>query len=111
MVDRIELVQNDRGPQLLLTLEDSFTGKPMDLSKPGIEIQMNFVEASTGDLKAVINLFPGPNAKFGQCMLDWPNGSLDSFGSFIGEVQITHPSGVVETTPEKIKFKVRKELG
>ena len=95
MVDRIELVQNDTGPQIQLTLIDSFTGLPFDLSAAGTVVVLNFASAGTEVIKSVITLAIGPDAGLGQCILNWPAGALDTPGSYVGEVQ----------------FKVRKELG
>lgn len=111
MVDRIDLVQNDTGPQLLLTLADSFTGNRIDLSGLGIEVVMNFSINGSDTPKAIIPLVVGPIASQGECMLDWPVGVLNEAGSYVGEVEITSPQGRIQTTPTKIKFKVRAELG
>lgn len=109
-----ELVQNDTGPQLLLTLKDTKTGVLLDLSRAGTEIQFNFTAESNTEIKAVIPMFPGPNALLGQVMLDWSAGTsnvLDTVGTYYGEIQITWPDGRIQTTPSKLKFRVRGELG
>jgi hypothetical protein len=113
MEDRIDLVQNDTGPQMMLTLTDVNTGEPVDLSQVGTEVQLNFSNNPNAPAKAVIPMFPGPNALLGQVMLDWTAGTpgaLGTVGSYAAEVQITWPDGRIQTTPTKIKFKVRQEL-
>lgn len=109
-----ELVQNDTGPQLLLTLKDTNTGLPLDLSRLGTEVQFNFASSTDAETKAVIPMFPGPNAALGQVMLDWTAGTsgvMDTVGTYYGEVQVTWPDGRKQTTPAKLKFRVRGELG
>ena len=109
-----ELVQNDTGPQLLLTLKDTNTGLPLDLSRLGTEVQFNFASSTDAETKAVIPMFPGPNAALGQVMLDWTAGTsgvMDTVGTYYGEVQVTWPDGRIQTTPAKLKFRVRGELG
>ncbi len=111
MVDRIELVQNDTGPQMMLTLTDTNTGLPLDLSLS--EVQLNVSNNPNEPAKAVIPLILGPDAVHGQVMLDWTAGTagaLDTVGSYSGEVQITWPDGRIQTTPTKLKFRIRQEL-
>lgn len=109
-----ELVQNDTGPQFLMTLKDTNTGAFLDLSRLGTEVQFNFATSPGADTKAVIPMFPGPNAALGQVMLDWAAGTsgvMDTAGTYYGEVQITWPDGRIQTTPAKLKFRIRGELG
>jgi hypothetical protein len=111
---RTELVQNDTGPQLLLTLVDVNTGLPLDLSKQGTEVQFNFAIGHDTATKAVIPMFPGPDALNGEVLLDWAagtSGAMDTIGDYFGEVQITWPNGRIQTTPTKLKFHIRGELG
>ena len=108
-----ELVQNDTGPQFLLTLKDTNTGDFLDLSRLGTEVQFNFATSPDADVKAVIPMFPGPVASLGQVMLDWTAGTpnvLDTVGTYYGEVQVTWPDGRKQTTPAKLKFRIRGEL-
>lgn len=111
---QIELVQNDTGPQLVLTLKDTETGELLDLSRLGTEVQFNFATGPSAETKAVIPMFPGPNALLGEVMLDWTAGTpgvLDTIGTYYGEIQITWPDGRIQTTPAKLKFRIRGELG
>lgn len=111
---RTELVQNDTGPQLLMTLRDANTGALLDLSRLGTEVQFNFSTGPGAETKAVIPMFPGPDAFNGEVMLDWKAGTvgaLDTIGTYYGEVQITWPDGRIQTTPSKLRFRVRGELG
>lgn len=109
-----ELVQNDTGPQFLMTLKDTNTGAFLDLSRLGTEVLFNFATSPGADTKAVIPMFPGPNAALGQVMLDWTAGTsgvMDTTGTYYGEVQVTWPDGRIQTTPAKLKFRIRGELG
>ena len=111
---RTELVQNDTGPQMLMTLKDSKTGALLDLSRIGTEVQFNFSTGVGSEVKAVIPMFPGPNAMLGEVMLDWSAGTpgvMDTVGDYFGEIQITWPDGRTQTTPAKLKFSIRGELG
>lgn len=109
-----ELVQNDTGPQFLMTLKDTNTGAFLDLSRLGTEVQFNFATSPSADTKAVIPMFPGPDALNGQVMLDWTAGTsgvMDTIGTYYGEIQVTWPDGRKQTTPAKLKFRIRGELG
>jgi len=111
---RTELVQNDTGPQLLFTLVDENTDLPLDLSRQGTEVQFNFAISHDAPTKAVIPMFPGPDALNGEVLLDWAEGTpgvMDTIGSYLGEIQITWPNGRIQTTPMKLKFHIRGELG
>lgn len=111
---RTELVQNDTGPQLLFTLVDVNTGLPLNLSQQGTEVQFNFAISHDALTKAVIPMFPGPDALNGEVMLDWAAGTpkpMDTIGDYLGEIQITWPNGRIQTTPTKLKFHIRGELG
>jgi hypothetical protein len=113
LLPRIELVQNDTGPQMLMTLRDTHSGDTLDLSRLGTEIQFNFSAGPSEPVKAVIPMFPGPDAINGQVMLDWSAGTpnvMNTVGDYYGEVQITWPDGRIQTTPSKLKFRIRKEL-
>lgn len=111
MIDRIELVQNDTGPAITLTLEDSFTGAPIDLSAVGTTAMFHFSGGDPRVLKASIPLTIGADAALGVCTLNWPVGALDTPGAFVGEVQVTTAAGLKITTPTLLRFRVRKELG
>ena len=109
-----ELVQNDTGPQFLMTLKDTNTGAFLNLSRLGTEVQFNFATSPGAETKASIPMFPGPNAALGQVMLDWTAGTsgvMDTTGTYYGEVQVTWPDGRIQTTPAKLKFRIRGELG
>jgi hypothetical protein len=109
-----ELVQNDTGPQFLMILKDTNTGAFLDLSRLGTEVQFNFATSPGADTKAVIPMFPGPDALHGEVMLDWTAGTsgvMDTTGTYYGEVQVTWPDGRIQTTPAKLKFRIRGELG
>ena len=113
MIDRINLVQNDTGPQLLMTLRDKNTGDTLDLSGIGTEVYFHLSLGSDLPAKAIIPMIPGPNAANGQVMLDWAAGdtsALDTVGNCYGEVQITWPNGRIQTAPDRLRFRIRKEL-
>lgn len=110
----IELVQNDTGPQMLLTLRDSDTLELMDLSRIGTEVHMHISTGPSSAAKAIIPMFPGPDALKGEVMLDWTAGTpgvMDTVGNYYGEIQITWPDGRIQSTPSKLKFRIRGELG
>lgn len=84
------------------------------MSRLGTEVQFNFSTGPGAEVKAVIPMFPGPDAFNGEVMLDWaagPPGVMDTVGTYYGEVQITWPEGRIQTTPAKLKFHIRGELG
>jgi len=110
MADKIFLVKGDTGPALVCTIVDSVTNAVIVLTGASVSLYFRAVGSST--LQAIV---PG-------VITDGPNGVVTFFpsstpamlqgdaGDYEGEIQITFPSGQVQTLYELLKFKVRGEF-
>jgi hypothetical protein len=119
--DTINLVKDDTAPVLTVTLKDSneaatgqvldadnaATWKPIDLS--GATVQMFFRALGSTTVKDTIT-GAITNATSGVCSLSWNSASLDTAGTYEGEIQVTLSSGKIQTVYDKIKFKVRADF-
>lgn len=116
MAEKIKLVQGDTRPRLIIDLTDEATGDPIDVSDAGTTVVVKFREAGADTLKATLpctklittgNATPGAA---GRVQALWPAGSLDTAGSFEGEIEISFADGTVQTVYDKLKFTVREEF-
>ena len=119
--DTINLVKDDTAPVLTDTLKDSneaatgktldaddaSTWKPIDLS--GATVQMFFRQVGSTTLKDTVT-GAITDATGGVCTLGWNASTLDTAGTYEGEIQVTLSSGKIQTVYDKIKFKVRADL-
>ncbi|WOB06467.1 hypothetical protein [Piscinibacter gummiphilus] len=129
MNQRTKLVQNDNGPSLIFTLANAKTGVP--LSIPGATAVMHLRQiGSTGVKEAIpLTLLPGIEMRDwrgvvsltttspydvagsgGRVRLDWTATSLDTPGSFEGEVEVTLANGRRFTVDRLAKFAIRPEV-
>tara|TARA_Y100000361_G_C11161874_1_gene348014 strand:- start:4665 stop:5036 length:372 start_codon:yes stop_codon:yes gene_type:complete len=119
--DTINLVKDDTAPVLTVTLKDSneaatgqtldpdnaATWKPIDLT--GATVQMFFRQLGSTTIKDTIT-GAITNASGGECTLGWNSSTLDTAGTYEGEIQVTLSSGKIQTVYDKIKFKVRADF-
>lgn len=119
--DTINLVKDDTAPVLTVTLKDSneaatgltldpdnaATWKPIDLT--GATVQMFFRQLGTTTVKDTIT-GAITNASGGEVTIGWNASSLDTAGTYEGEIQVTLGSGKIQTVFDKIKFKVRADF-
>jgi hypothetical protein len=110
MTDRIKLVQGDTGPQIRLTLTDTETTNPTDLT--GATVTLHFREEGTDTVLFSRSAFINPDeADTGVCYIEWAEGDLDvEEGNYQGEVEIVNSTGVRETIYTILKFKVRSQF-
>ena len=50
------------------------------------------------------------NAINGVVTTNFPTGTLDTSGTFEGEIEITYPTGGIQTLQDLIKFQIRKDF-
>ena len=119
--DTINLVKDDTAPVLTVTLKDSneaatgktldaddaSTWKPIDLT--GASVLMYFRKVGSTTLKDTIT-GSITNASNGECTIGWNASTLDTAGTYEGEIQVTLSSGKIQTVYDKIKFKVRADF-
>lgn len=106
----INLVQNDTGPDIEVTVFDATSNAPVDFSDAGDVVRLIFArEDGVGTPVTITGTKPGGGSD-GRAVFEWSAGNLATPGSYEGEVQITFVSGKVQTVPEKLRFHVRAEI-
>ena len=106
----INLVQNDTGPDLTVTLFDAVSNSPIDFSGGSDVVRLYFKkEDGSGALTTIGGSKPNGGSD-GVASFVWPNGSLASAGNYEGEIEITFTSGKKQTAPDKLRFFVRGEI-
>ena len=119
--DTIKLVTGDTEPVLTLTLKDSNsaasgktldennaeTWEAIDLTGAAVKLRMRAVGSTT--VKNTLNCTIS-DATAGKVTTNFPTGTLDTAGTFEGEVEITFSDGGIQTLQDLIKFKVRADF-
>jgi len=119
--DTIKLVTGDTEPVLTLTLKDSnsaasgqtldandaATWDAIDLTGASVKLRMRAVGSTT--VKNTLNCTIS-NAALGKVITNFPTGTLDTAGTFEGEIEITFSDGGIQTLQDLIKFKVRADF-
>ena len=104
----LKLVQNDTLPQLSISLTDATDNSAIDLTNvPTIFLKIRQFGSTT--LKVSIPAYRTSPFAGGNIFMDFPEGALDTPGTFTGEIELTYSSGKVQTVFDEIKFEVRGE--
>lgn len=107
---RIRLVRNDTGPQLQLVLTDSQTGAVIDLIGASGVLHFRAAESTTVLFSRALSVDP-ILASSGIARVDWQPTDLDrDAGDYEGEIEITFPSGVVQTAFDILQFRIREDF-
>lgn len=125
MAERIRLVQGDTFPQVTVSLYDENTGSPTDLR--GATVRLKFRESGSAVIKetltgtllvgyedaggnvSVVAPYDQPGGG-GRCVFAWTPASLDTTGSFEGEVEVTFDNTKIQTVYDILKFQVRGQF-
>tara|TARA_B100000676_G_scaffold68781_1_gene68808 strand:- start:76 stop:450 length:375 start_codon:yes stop_codon:yes gene_type:complete len=119
--ETIKLVTGDTEPMLTITLRDantaapgqtldendSNTWAPIDLTGATVRLRMRAIGSTT--VKSVLTMAIS-NALNGVVTTNFPTGTLDTSGTFEGEIEITYPTGGIQTLQDLIKFQIRKDF-
>ena len=111
MTSRIKLVQGDTGPNIDVTLVYEDTGLPIDVSDPGDIVQMYFRKVGSTSLKSTLVASKPNGGADGFVRFPWGSTDLDEPGSFESEIEITFNTGVIYTIYDRLKFRVREQIG
>lgn len=108
MADVIKLVSGDTGPQLKVTLTDEVTNAAINLT--GATVKMYFRAVDTVEvLDTLIGTLINPTA--GEVIFEWNPDTLDvDEAAYEGEVEVTFPSGMVQSVFLPINFFVREQF-
>ena len=120
--ETINLVVGDTLPELTITLKDSNTaasGQTLDendsttwnpISLSGKTVKLRLRELGSTTVKSTLSCTV-TNASGGVVTTDFPSGTLDTAGTFEGEVEITTTSGgAKQTVNDLLKFKIRDDF-
>lgn len=106
----IQLVQNDTGPDIDVTVYDVTSNAPIDFSDVSDVVRMHFAKEDAGVATiTIVGSKPGGGSD-GRATFSWSAGNLAVAGAYEGEIEITFLSGKVQTVPEKLRFLVREEI-
>jgi|TARA_B110000908_G_scaffold101879_1_gene120090 hypothetical protein len=104
----IKLVRNDTLPQLSITLTNKTDSTPIDLTNVAT-IAMKIRPLGGSVVKVSIPMYRTAPYIDGNAFMEFPDGALDTSGTFTGEVEITYTSGAIQTVFDEVKFEVRKD--
>jgi len=127
MMEKIKLVKDDTGPQLLISLTNDSDGTPIDVSETLTVVYFKFREAGSTTVKSTIlcgkltgfveddgsitTTAPYDVAGFGgRVSVNFAADTLDTAGEFEGEIEIQFEGGMIQTVYEKMKFHVREDF-
>ena len=106
MSEVIKLVQGDTKPLITLTLTDTATGLPFDLSAADTTVYVKFRAAGSTAVPQTITCFK-TNPANGEVQFDFSGGILNvDPGVYEGEIEVSL-GGAVHTVYDPLKFRVR----
>ena len=117
----LNLVTGDTLPELTLTLKDSqdaASGKVLDtedsstwapINVTGATVRLRIRELGSSTVKSTLTCTVTDGAN-GKVATNFPTGTLDTAGTFEGELEITFASGGIQTVYDLIKLKVRSDF-
>jgi len=117
----INLVSGDTLPELTFTLRDSgaaaagltldendsATWSPIDVTGGTVRLRLRKLGSAVVKSTLTCSITDGTA---GKVVTDFPTGTLDTAGTFEGEIEITFSSGGIQTVYDLIKLKVRSDF-
>ena len=117
----INLVTGDTLPELTFTLRDSnsaasgqtldpnnsATWAPINVSGGSVKLRLRELGSTTVKSTLICSITDG---SAGKVATDFPTGTLDTAGTFDGEIEITFAGGGIQTVYDLIKLKVRSDF-
>jgi len=109
MADVIKLVHGDTLPKLQLTLTDSVTNLPINLTGAGVYLHVRALKSS---VLAFTNTAQVSVPLEGRCVVTWTTTDLvRAAGDYEAEIEIVFSNGGRETIYDFIYFYIRDEIG
>jgi len=117
----LQLVTGDTLPELTFTLKDSNTAAsgltldqnnsatwaPINVTGATVKLRLRALGSTTVKSTLTCSI---TNGSAGKVATDFPAGTLDTAGTFEGELELTFPNGGKQTVHDLIKFKVRSDF-
>ena len=119
--ETIQLVKGDTLPELSFIIRDSntaATGKTLDendsttwapINITGATVKLKLREIGSTTVKSTLTCTVTDGAA-GKVATDFPVPTLDTAGTFEGEIEITYQTGGIQTLFDLIKFKIRSDF-
>lgn len=119
--DTLNLVTGDTLPELTFTLKDSNTAAPglnldennsstwAPINVTGATVILRLRELGSTAVKSALTCTV-TDGTAGKVATDFPEGTLDTAGTFEGELELTFPNGGKQTINDLIKLKVRSDF-
>lgn len=119
--DTLNLVTGDTLPELTFTLKDSNTAAAGRVLDPNDDVTWAPVDLTGASAKLRIRALGSTTVKStltctvsdptnGKVITDFPEGTLDTAGTFEAELEITFANGGIQTVNDLIKLKVRSDF-
>ena len=119
--DTLNLVTGDTLPELTFTLKNSHAAASGQTLDPNNSATWAPINVTGGSVKFRLRELGGTtvkstlsctitNAAAGQVTTNFPTGTLDTAGTFEGEIEITFSTGGIQTVHDLIKLKVRSDF-
>ena len=117
----LNLVTGDTLPELTFTLKDSqeaATGSILDsedsstwapINVTGATVRLRIRELGSSTVKSTLTCTVTDGAN-GKVATNFPVGTLDTAGTFEGELEITFASGGIQTVYDLVKLKLRSDF-
>ena len=119
--ETLNLVAGDTLPELTFTLKNSHlaaagqtldpnnsdTWAPINVTGGAVKLRLRALGSTT--VKSTLNCTI-TNAAQGEASTNFPTGTLDTAGTFEGEIEITFSNGGIQTVHDLVKLKVRSDF-
>ena len=110
MTEKIKLVQGDTRPALVCNITDDTTGAAIDLTGSTVRLKFRAVGSTTLQATVIGSVTNGPSGQVIFYPASAPEMLQGDAGDYEGEVEITFPSGQIQTVYDLLKFKVREDF-
>ena len=98
---------NTAASGLTLDQNNSATWEPINVT--GATVKLRLRELGSTSVKSTLTCSV-TNGSAGKVATDFPAGTLDTAGTFEGELELTFADGGIQTVYDLIKFKVRSDF-
>lgn len=119
--DTIKLVTGDTKPTLTIQIRDAATAAsgatldendettwaPVNLTGATVKLRIRELGETTVKSTLTCSVTDGSN---GKVATDWPTGTLDTAGTFEGEIEVTDSGGGIQTVYDLVKLQVRSDF-
>jgi hypothetical protein len=103
----LKIVQNDTLPVINATIVDQ-DGNAVDLTSATVKFYM--VNSETGVAKIDGHLCSIISAVDGTVRFSWESTDTDVVGNYLGEFEVTFPSGKIQTGFKQISIVIRNDI-